>query len=69
MKTAENVHLLLSDEGLDCGWSFFIGNMEDITTLLHPPPSPPPPVGNQAAGGNGTVTFAATGPAPRVKLR
>eukprot|EP00903_Cladosiphon_okamuranus_P015217 g14064.t2 len=68
LKTAEHVHLLMSDEGADCGWNFFIRNMEGITDSLHPPPAPAPPANNQAVGANGSVTFAATGPAPRVKL-
>lgn len=59
----------MSEEGADCGWNFFIRNMEGITESLHPPTPPPAPANNRAVGGSGAVTFAATGPTPRVKLR
>ncbi|CAM9536402.1 unnamed protein product [Pylaiella littoralis] len=63
LKSPEHVHRLM--ERADCGWDFFIRNMENMTASLHPTPQPL----HLPVGGNGAVTFAAAaGPAPRVKL-
>lgn len=49
-------------ESAECGWSFFIRNLESITESLRPPP-PAPQL--RPLGGNGAVSRpAAAGPAP-----
>jgi len=68
LTTPQNVHLLMMDESADCGWAFLVGNIEKMAEMLQPA-APAPPAAVNTVGGSGMVGFAATGPAPRVKIR